>query len=108
HEEGGHPVDVGGLPRPQVPADRLLDVQGLEVLLPEGDVEPDLARVLLELVVREVAVVREQDVLHLPELVLIAGGDRRVGGGHWESEDSTMVAGAFFGPRTGDFSRGMS
>src|SRR5439155_755499 len=89
HEERGGTVDVGGPSGAHVSADGLLDVEGLKVLLPQLDVQADAPGILLQLVVRELAVVLEEDVVHLPELPLMAGGDRRLGG-----RDGVLVDGA--------------
>src|SRR2546426_5832711 len=73
HEEGGRAGHVGGLPVGHVLLDLLLDLGRVVVLLPARDVEPDLPRVLLQLVEAELTVVLEQGVVHLPELALPTG-----------------------------------
>src|SRR5438132_12827632 len=63
HEERGRAVDVGGPSGAPVSADGLLDVERLVVLLPQLDVQADAPGVLLQFVVRELAVVLEEDVV---------------------------------------------
>ncbi|MEK8023641.1 MAG: hypothetical protein AAB229_07520, partial [Candidatus Hydrogenedentota bacterium] len=46
------------------------------------EVEPELHRVALEILVLEGLLVLEQEVMHLPELALFARGDRRSRGRH--------------------------
>src|SRR5690349_21982731 len=76
HEERRRAVHVGRATLGHVFLHLLLDVGRVEVLLPARDVETNLARILLQLVDAEIAGVLEHDVVHLPELALLARRDR--------------------------------
>src|SRR5581483_5213393 len=75
HEEGRGALHVRRAALGHLLVDLRLHLGRGEILLPARDVEADLSRVLLQLVVRELAVVLEHDVVHLPELPLLPRGD---------------------------------
>ena len=75
-KNAGVPVDAELLGFLRVRVDPLLDGGLAHVLLELRGVEPQLGRVRLELLGRQLALVLEDLVVHLPELALLA---RRLG-----------------------------
>ena len=73
---GAHLGSVAGLGR-----DGGGDLRRLLVLAPASDVEPDLLRPLLVLGVRQLGLVLEEQLMHLPELALLVRRHRRLGRG---------------------------
>ena len=80
-EERRRAVGADLVRSPRVALDRRGDLRRVLVLAPAGHVEADLLRPLLVLCVRQLLLVLEHQLVHLPELALLVGRQGRLGRG---------------------------